>query len=172
MKRSKLTDMVIFALLGTIMFISKILMEGLPNIHPLAMFIVTYTYVYRVKALIPIYIFVLEVGLLNGFNVWWIPYIYIWTILWALAMLIPKRASLPIKAVFGTIFCGLHGILYGTLYAPYQAIMFGLDFEGMIAWIVAGFPWDITHMIGNLAMSVLIIPLYKIMTALEQKRIK
>ena len=56
MKRSKLVDLAIFAMLGTILFISKIIFEFLPNVHPIAMFIAVYTLVYRARALIPIYL--------------------------------------------------------------------------------------------------------------------
>ena len=171
MKKSKIADMVIFAMLGTILFISKIIMEFLPNIHPIAMFITVYTLVYRAKALIPIYVYVLMLGVYYGFNMWWIPYLYIWTFIWAFIMLIPKNASFKVKGILSTLFCGLHGILFGTLYAPAQAIIFGLNFNGMIAWIIAGLPWDVVHMCGNIAMSVLVIPLYKLLFKLEKRRI-
>ena len=171
MKKSKIADMVIFAMLGTILFISKIIMEFLPNIHPIAMFIAVYTLVYRAKALIPIYVYVLMLGVYYGFNMWWIPYLYIWTFIWAFIMLIPKNASFKVKGILSTLFCGLHGILFGTLYAPAQAIIFGLNFNGMIAWIIAGLPWDVVHMCGNIAMSVLVIPLYKLLFKLEERRI-
>ena len=85
-------------------------------------------------------------------------------------MLIPKGLSIKKNAVISAIFCALHGIAYGTLYAPFQALAFGLNFEGMIAWIVAGFPFDIVHMCGNIAMSVLIVPLYNVINKLENKR--
>ncbi len=157
-------------MLGAIMFISKVIMEFLPNIHAIAMFIAVFTLVYRWHALIPIYLYVFLVGLYNGFGTWWVPYIYIWTILWAFIMLIPKRLSIKKKAVISTILCGLHGITYGILYAPFQALAFGLSFEGMFAWIVAGFPFDIVHMCGNIAMSFLILPLYKAIVKLENQR--
>lgn len=162
--------MIIFAMLGAILFISKIVMEFLPNIHPLTMLITAYTLVYRVKALIPIYVYVIILGVYNGFSLWWVPYIYIWLFIWAFAMLIPKNASMRVKGILSTVACALHGILYGILYAPAQAIMFGLNFQGMIAWIVAGLPWDVIHMCGNIAMSLLVIPLYKIILKLESKR--
>ena len=169
MKRSVIRDIIIFTMLGTIMFISKVIMEFLPNIHAIAMFIAVFTLIYRWRALIPIYVYVFLMGLVNGFGTWWYPYIYIWAILWALIMLIPKRLSLRTKAIICTVLCGLHGILYGTLYAPFQALAFGLNFEGMIAWIIAGFPFDIVHMCGNIAMSVLIVPLYNVINKLENK---
>lgn len=170
MEKSIIRYLIIFPMLGTIMFISKLIMEFLPNIHAVAMFIAVFTLVYRWKALIAIYVYVFLVGLYSGFNVWWFPYIYIWAILWALVMLIPKRISAKKKTIISAIFCAIHGILYGTLYAPFQALAFGLNFEGMIAWIVAGFPFDIVHMCGNIAMSVLILPLYKVIVKLENKR--
>ena len=169
MKRSVLRDIIVFAMLGTIMFISKFIMEFLPNIHAVAMFIAVFTLVYRWRALIPIYVFVFLTGLVNGFGTWWYPYIYIWAVLWGLIMLIPKRLSLRKRSIICTVMCGLHGILYGTLYAPFQALAFGLNFEGMIAWIIAGFPFDIVHMCGNVAMSVLIVPLYKEVNRLQNQ---
>lgn len=170
MKKGVIRYLIIFPMLGAIMFISKVIMEFLPNIHAIAMFIAVFTLVYRWHALIPIYLYVFLVGLYNGFGTWWVPYIYIWTILWAFIMLIPKRLSIKKKAVISAILCGLHGITYGILYAPFQALAFGLSFEGMIAWIVAGFPFDIVHMCGNIAMSFLIMPLYKIINRLENQR--
>ncbi|MBQ4510170.1 MAG: hypothetical protein II984_05560 [Clostridia bacterium] len=169
MKKSAIRDIIIFSMLGAIMFISKMIMEFLPNIHAVAMFIAVFTLVYRWKALIPIYIYVFLVGLVNGFGTWWYPYIYIWAVLWVFIMLIPKRLSIKKRAVISAILCGLHGLLYGILYAPFQALAFGLNFEGMIAWIVAGFTFDIVHMCGNIAMSVLILPLYNVMIKLENK---
>ena len=78
-KYQQLVDLVVFALLGVIMFVSKYLTEALPNVHFIGMLTMTYTIVYRKKALIPIYVFVLLIGIFNGFNMWWIPYLYIWT---------------------------------------------------------------------------------------------
>ena len=169
MKKNTIRDIIVFTMLGTIMFTSKLIMEFLPNIHLIATFIAVFTLVYRWKALIPIYVFVFLTGLYNGFGTWWYPYIYIWTILWVLIMLIPKRISINKKVVISTIFCGLHGILFGTLYAPFQALAFGLNFEGMIAWIVAGLYYDFVHMCGNIALSVLILPLYNVLIKLENK---
>lgn len=152
-------ETVIFAMLGALMYMSKLLMDALPNIHLIGVFIVAITVVYRKKALYPIYIFVLMSGLLGGFSAWWVPYLYIWTVLWGMTMLLPK--NLPSKAapVIYMVVCSLHGFIYGILYAPAQALMFGLDFKGTLAWIAAGFPFDITHGISNFLCGSLIVPL-------------
>ena len=96
--KRRIFELVLFAMLGSLMFCSKVIMEVLPNIHLLGMFTITFTLVFRVKALIPIYVNVFLTGLYGGFNLWWMPYLYIWTILWALAMLIPKRRKAALAA--------------------------------------------------------------------------
>ena len=158
-KIQQLADLIIFAMLGVIMFISKYLTEAIPNVHFLGMLTMTYTIVYRKKALIPIYVFVMLMGLFNGFGLWWIPYLYIWTILWGVTMLLPKKMSRKVAVPVYAVVCALHGLSYGTLYAPAQAIMFGYDFKTMLVWIGAGFYFDITHAIGNFALGFLIVPL-------------
>lgn len=155
----KLVDIIVFTLLGVIMFLSKLLMEFLPNFHLLGTLTVAYTVVYRKDALKPIYVFVLLLGLYNGFALWWIPYLYIWTLLWAVVMFLPKNMKPKIAVPVYMLVSGLHGLLYGTLYAPAQALLFGYDFKTMLAWIVAGFSFDVMHCIGNVVLGVLILPI-------------
>ena len=162
--------MTIFAMFGAIMFISKLVMEFLPNIHPLGLFITVLTLLYRAKAIIPIYVYVLLNGLYAGFATWWIPYTYIWLILWALIMLIPKKAPNWLIFVMSLVFNGLFGLAFGLLYMPVQAIIFHLSFEQAIAWFVAGFTFDIIHMCGNIAMSFLVLPLYKVLKKFVVKK--
>ena len=145
------------------MFCSKLLMELLPNIHLLGMFTVLFTVVFRAKALIPIYINVFLTGLYGSFNLWWVPYLYLWLILWGVAMLLPRQMPRRVAAVVYPAICALHGLLYGTLYAPAQALMFGLDFRAMLAWIATGIPFDLLHAVANLATGLLILPLAELL---------
>lgn len=164
-----LKEAVIFGMLGAVMYASKILLDVLPNIHLIGTFIVAMTVVYRKKALYPIYIFVFLTGLLGGFSMWWIPYLYIWAILWGAVMLLPKNIPDKAKPIVYAIVCSLHGFLYGTLYAPAQALMFGLDFKGMFAWIVAGLPYDAIHGVSNFICGLLlIVPIISILKVAEK----
>lgn len=169
-RRPSTRETVTFAMLGTLMFCSKLVMEALPNIHLLGMLTMVYTLVYRKKALIPIYIYVVLNGAFAGFNAWWVPYLYIWTVLWALTMLLPRDMPKGAAAVVYPLLCGLHGFAFGALYAPAQAIMFGLDLEGMLAWIVAGLPFDLIHGVGNFAVGLLVLPLSTLLAKLEKRR--
>jgi len=168
MRSRHIREICIFAVLGTLMFCSKIVMEVLPNIHLLGMFIMVYTVTYRAKALIPIHVFVFLTGLYAGFSMWWIPYLYIWAILWAITMLIPKSIPTKVACVVYPIVCALHGLAYGTLYAPAQALMFGFNFEQTIAWIVSGLPFDALHGVGNFFAGMLIVPLSKTLKKLTK----
>ena len=166
----KIREMIVFAMLGTVMFCSKILLEVLPNIHLLGMLTITYTVVFRKKALIPIYIYVMLNGLYAGFNVWWMPYLYTWTILWAITMLLPRNMPKRAKYIVYPAVCCIHGLAFGTLYAPAQAIMFGMNFEMTIAWIISGLPFDLIHGIGNLFAGILVVPLSELLIKFTQKR--
>ncbi len=158
-----------FGFLGALMFASKIVMDALPNVHLLAVFTVVFTVVYRQKALYPIYISVILIGLYGGFNAWWIPHLYLWTILWGAVMLLPGRMPLWLCPIVYAIVCSAHGFLYGTLYAPAQAIMFGYSFEQTVAWIVMGFPFDVIHGISNLGLGLLIVPMITVLRRLEKR---
>ena len=160
--------MVIFAMLGTVMFCSKIMMEFLPNIHLLGMLTMTYTLVFRKKALVPIYVYVMLNGLYAGFSLWWVPYLYIWTILWGITMLLPRRMPRKLKYVVYPAVCGLHGFAFGMLYAPAQALMFGLNWKMTVVWIVAGLPFDAIHAVGNLLAGLLIVPMVELLKKLNR----
>ena len=161
--------MAVFAMLAAIMLCSKIIMEALPNIHLLGMLTMTYTIAYRTKALIPIYLYVMLNGLLAGFSAWWVPYLYVWTILWGITMLLPKKMPKGVAAVVYPIVCSLHGFAFGVLYAPAQALMFSLSFDQMLVWIAQGALMDCIHGVSNLIVGTLILPFSELMKMLMKK---
>ena len=115
--RLTVKEMAVFGMLAGLMFASKQIMEVLPNVHLLGVFTITITLVYRKKALYPIYGFVLIQGLFSGFALWWIPYLYLWTVLWGAAMLLLPRDLGRVKPLQVMLLCAAHGYLYGTLYS-------------------------------------------------------
>lgn len=157
----------VYGMLGALMYVSKVIMEVVPNVHLLGVFTIAFTVVYRKKALYPIYTYVILNGIFCGFATWWIPYLYLWTVLWGVIMLLPEKLPKKWKpAVYMLVNAG-HGFLFGTLYAPAQAILYGLSFRGMLAWIVAGLPWDFVHGVSNFICGLLIVPLIHVLRRLE-----
>ncbi len=100
---------------------------------------------------------------------WWVPYLYVWTVLWAVTMLLPKDMSKKAQMVVYPLVCGLHGLCFGLLYAPAQMLMFSLSLEQTIAWVVSGLPFDALHAVGNFVSGLLIYPLSKVLKKLNNK---
>lgn len=169
MNKLTIKEVAVFGMLGAIMYVSKVLMASLPNIHLIAVFIAAVTTVYRRKALYPIYVYVLLEGIFGGFTVWFLPYLYVWLLLWGVIMLLP--ADMPERKyayIVYMVICGLHGILYGTLCTFVYAPVMGLDFKGAIDWIIAGLPYDLSHCLGNFCLAILTVPLIKVLRRLKR----
>ena len=132
-------------------------------------FIIALTVLYRKKPLYPTYIYVFLNGMFCGFASWWIPYLYVWTALWGVVMLLPEKMPKMVRPVVYMAVCAAHGFLFGTLYAPAQAILFGLSFEGMIGWIVAGLPFDCIHGVSNFFCGILVVPIVSVLRLAERR---
>ncbi|MBE6565736.1 MAG: hypothetical protein E7659_01385 [Ruminococcaceae bacterium] len=166
----KTREIAIFAMLGAIMFVSKVVMEGIPNVHLLGTFVVAFTLTYRVKALFPIYGYVFANGLWEGFSPFgWLPEVYLWLILWGATMLLPKNMPKRIAPVVYMTVSALHGLLFGVFYAPVYAIFTGMGWNRVWLWIMAGLPYDILHAIGNFVLGILIIPIVTLLRKLDKK---
>lgn len=157
-------------MLGAVMYASKLLMEVAPNIHLLGVFTIAFTVVYRKKALYPIYIYVILNGTFSGFAAWWVPYLYVWTVLWGVVMLLPEHLPKRLRPLIYMTVCAVHGFLFGMLYAPAQAILFGMSFQGMISWIIAGLPFDLIHGVSNFFCGILIVPVISALQLAERNK--
>ena len=84
-------------------------------------------------------------------------------------MLLPKKLPPKAEPIIYAVVCSLHGFLYGVIYAPAQALMFGLDFKGMITWIATGLPYDLIHGVSNFISGlILIVPIISILKIAEK----
>ena len=161
-----LKELVTFSMLSAIMLISKLLLEAIPNFHLLAVFTIAMTVVYRQKALYPIYLYAFLQGVVGGFSLWWAPHLYIWTVLWGVVMLLPRKMKPVTATVVYTIVCALHGLSYGVLSSLSQAPIFGLSFLQMI---IAGIPFDLVHAAHNLILGmVLIMPIIMVLRSADK----
>ncbi|MDE6663525.1 MAG: hypothetical protein K2K46_09305 [Lachnospiraceae bacterium] len=161
-------EIAVFGMLGAVMYASKMIMELLPNVHLLGVFTIAFTVVYGKKALYPIYTYVFLNGILCGFATWWIPYLYVWTILWGAVMLLPKKIPKKLQPIVYMVVCAAHGFLFGVLYAPAQALIYGFSFEKTVAWVIAGFPFDFIHGVSNFFCGILIVPIIMVLRLAER----
>ena len=84
-------------------------------------------------------------------------------------MLLPRNLSSRAEYVVYPILCFLHGLFYGVLYAPAQALLFHMDLTATLAWIAAGFSFDVIHAVSNFAVGFLVPPLVLVLRRLYAK---
>lgn len=163
-------EIAVFGMLGALMMVSDLLMNFIPNVHLVGVMIVVLTVVYRWKALFPIYVYVLLIGLMEGIGLWWLPYLYIWTLLWGMIMLLPKRMPTWLAPIVYTLVCGLHGFGFGFWWIPSQMLLMNFSLKQALVWWQFGFfTADIPHGIGNLIGSTLVIPLVTLIRKLDKQ---
>lgn len=153
--RLTVRELTILSLSTSLLFVLQAALGFLPNIEITSLLIIIFTLVCRFKTLYIIYTFALLEGLFYGFGTWWLMYLYIWTILFAVVYLLRKNESILLWAIISSLF----GFSFGFLCAiPY---LFIGGAGAMLTWWIAGIPYDIVHGIGNFFIALLLFkPLY------------
>lgn len=154
---------VLCAMLAAIMTALQAAMAALPNIEPVSLLILVYALVFGRDVFYIIYTFVLLEGLLYGFQLWWVTYLYIWS-LWALAVLLIGRGKNH-GPLLWAVASGAFGLSFGALDAiPYLA---GGPAAAFSRW-AAGIPFDLLHCAGNFALALALEgPLYRLLAKLR-----
>lgn len=160
MERNKAHDMAWMGVLTALLFMGQVVMSFLPNLEIVSLLILLYTIFFGKKVFWMIYGFVFLEGFLYGFGMWWFQYLYIWSILAMVALLLRHNTSV----LFWSIVSGFFGLSFGALCTlPY--LITGGPAAAFSYW-VSGLGFDLTHCIGNV---VLCLVLFKPLYALLQK---
>lgn len=157
-------DIALIGMMSAIMITAQVALGFLPNIELVSLLVILYTLLFGWRALYIIYVFVAAEGLIYGFGLWFINYLYVWTILFALVLLFRKLNSPFLWAVIS----GLFGLSFGALCSiPY--FITGGPASGFAYW-VQGIPFDILHGAGNfIAALILYHPLYSLLTYIKRR---
>ena len=143
-------ELVLIALLSALLIVAQVGLAFLPNIEVVSLLIILYTLFFKKKTLYIIYIFALLQGLIYGFGIWWIMYLYVWTILWGITLLLKEEKN-PIIWAF---ISGFFGLFFGTLCSVPYFISGGVGMG--LSWIASGLMIDIIHGIGNFFVALLL----------------
>lgn len=153
----QIRTIVTMGFLSAILFLGQLGMASLPNIEPVTVLLIIYTLTYGKKVFPVIYTFVLLEGLVFGFGIWWISYLYIWSILALIVLAFRQNTSVILWAVVA----GAFGLMFGALCAIPYLISGGPG--AAFAYWTAGIPYDILHCAGNFVLTlVLFRPLFHI----------
>lgn len=146
----KTQQLVTMAVLSAILLVGQLGMAFLPNIEPVSTLIILYTLTYKKQVFPIIYAFVLLEGIIFGFGIWWVSYLYIWSILALITLLFRKMDS----ALLWAVISGAFGLLFGALCAIPYLISGGL-YAAFSYWS-AGIPYDVLHCIGNFGLTLIL----------------
>ncbi|MEG1181783.1 MAG: hypothetical protein RSD39_07115, partial [Oscillospiraceae bacterium] len=91
--RLALRDLALLAVSTALLIGAQVLLSSLPNIELVSLLLIVYTQVFGKKALFVIYGFTLIEGLIYGFHLWTINYMYVWLFLFFAAMLLRDLKS-------------------------------------------------------------------------------
>ena len=163
--RTAARDVATVGLMVAVIEAFKMFMQSMPNIEMTSFFVILFTLLYPRLTLYAIPVFTLMEGIIYGFGLWWVMYLYAWPLL----TLVTRAFSRTDSAFFWAVVSGIYGLLFGALCAvPYFFIGFvsGGVSQGltqMFAWWVAGIPFDLIHGVSNFAI---MLALYKPIFAL------
>lgn len=160
MEGNKARNLAWMGVLTALLFTGQVVMSFLPNLEIVSLLIILYTIFFGKKVFWMIYGFVFLEGFLYGFGMWWFQYLYIWSILAMVVLLLRNNTS----ALFWSIISGFFGLSFGALCTlPY---LFTGGPAAAFSYWVSGLGFDLTHCIGNV---VLCLVLFKPLYALLQK---
>lgn len=157
-------DIAIIGIMSALLIAVQVGLAFLPNIELISLLIIMCTIFFGWKTLYIIYIFALVQGFLYGFHLWWISYIYVWTILMLITMIFRNNKS----PFFWTILSGSFGLSFGALCTiPY---LFIGGFPMAISYFISGIPFDVIHCVSNYIIAFLLFkPLYRLFSWIKQK---
>lgn len=138
--------------MGALMFALKLAVAALPNIHPVAMLVILTALHFSWRSLYAVAIYVLLEGLIFGFSLWWVSYLYAWPLLAMLTILLRRGGG----RLFWACLAGGFGLCFGALCAiPYLFI--GGASMAFSYWL-SGIPFDLLHCGGNFAVTFALLP--------------
>ena len=167
-KKTAVFDIALVAMMVAVIEVFKFAMVGLPNIELTSFWLILFSKNFGKKVYFVVPVFVVLEGMIFGFNLWWISYLYCWPLLILVTRIFRNNNSATLWSVISAVF----GLLFGALCAiPY--LFTGTDLRSGLTlafnWWVAGIPWDIAHCIGNFILMMLLYkPLSKVMLRLQK----
>jgi len=155
-------ELIELSLMGALMVGTQVAMAALPNINLVSVLIILTVAVYGAKVFYSVAVFVLLEGLIYGFGLWFINYLYVWPVLTVFALIFRRNRS----RLFWAVVAGLFGLCFGFLCAI-MYLFIGGPAMALSYWI-SGIPFDVTHCISNFILTLLLLePMRKLLQKLH-----
>ena len=147
---TRVLRLVLSGLMGALLVVSKQAMSGLPNLEPVSLLIILFALELPRETPGAITVFILLQGVLYGFGLWWVMYLYVWYLLALLAWLLRRMDY----AFFWAVLSGLYGLCFGGLCAA--VYLFAKTPAFALSWWLSGLSYDALHGVGNFVLMLLL----------------
>lgn len=138
-------ELILFSYLSAIILVLKEVLSFLPNIELVSFFIIIYSLIYRYKAFYITIIYLLIFSIINGFNLWSIPYFFTWLFICFLTNILFN--ILKDRYILISFYSAIIGFFFSLFYTISNFILFG--FNTAFYYFLTGLPFDLIHMISN-----------------------
>lgn len=150
MNIQKTRELVIMGVLTGIVFLGQVFMGFLPNVEIVTLLFILYTLVFGKKVFLDDLCLCFPGRDFYGFGLWWLNYLYVWSVQSVITWLSRKQKSV----LFWSVLSGFYGISFGALCTiPYFFIS---GPAGAFAYWVSGVAYDIPHCIGNVVLCLIL----------------
>lgn len=165
-KKITAKDIALVGMMIAVIEVCKFALANVPNVELTTFWIIMFTLYFGKRIFYVIPAFVLFEGVVYGFQMWWIMYLYAWPLLAVMTLMMRKKNTYFRSVLLSCIFGLLFGLLCSIPYIFTGAFDGGLmnGFRVAFTWWIAGIPFDLVHGIGNLViMLILYHPVKKAM---------
>lgn len=139
------------AAMAAVLIAVKEAISVIPNVELVSLMTALFAVYFGKLALFSVYVYVLVEGLLYGFYPWWfIPYLYVWALLWLVCWLLRKNEDTIIWAVV----LAVYGLLFGTMCSVPYFVTSGAAVG--VAYILSGLGFDLIHAVSNFLLGLLL----------------
>lgn len=165
MGRHSARRLALLGVLTAVLLGGQVALAAVPNVEVVSLLVILYSLLLGRQVFFILYAFVLLEGCLYGFGLWWVSYLYVWSLLAGIALAL-RRTEAP--ALLWAVISGFFGLAFGALCAlPYLAI--GGAAAAVSYWL-AGLGFDLIHCAGNFLLCLLLFrPLHRLLEMLLRR---
>lgn len=164
-------DIALIGVMVAVIEVCKVVLMGIPNVELTTFWMIMFALYFGGKVFFVVPVFILIEGMLFGFGLWWVMFLYVWPLLAVISILMRKMDT-----AFGwSILSGAFGLLYG-FFCSFPYVVIGAVDGGLMAgiqygfsWWIAGIPYDLIHGVSNFVIMLLLYrPIRGIMEKTKQ----
>ena len=165
MAPSNARRLALLGLLTAVLLGSQVALAALPNVELVSLLVILYSLLLGRQVFLILYGFILLEGCLYGFGLWWISYLYVWSILAGIVLVLWQPKA---PALFWAILSGFFGLSFGALCALPDLVTGGP--AAALSYWLSGLGFDLVHCAGNFfTCLVLFRPLYRLLERLLER---